>query len=110
MTVEDISPKRHQEVLYRSDGSAVSTSALNLHSNAYMKVRRFGFRQDRLGVAEVLVEGRADVRDEDIEEFIKELSNKTGRGLRFLPRIVPTLSITENGKERLVDQRCEVPR
>lgn len=101
--VSSLRGKRTQEHLYTDSGAPISTSALNVHSQAYFPILAFRFVQKSYGKVDVLVVLTPEGSPEDATLFAAELQRNCGDRIRFDSHVLPSLPDTVNGKQRLVE-------
>ncbi|MDQ0868264.1 phenylacetate-CoA ligase [Arthrobacter sp. V1I9] len=101
--VSSLRGKRTQEHLYTDSGAPISTSALNVHSQAYSPILAFRFVQKTFGKVEVLIVLTPEGTSDDASLFAAELQRNCGDRIKFDCQVLPSLPDTVNGKQKLVE-------
>jgi phenylacetate-CoA ligase len=102
--LKDLQGKRAQESLVSRLEGLISTSALNLHTEAYSGIHAFRFRQYVPGRAEVLIVPKSGATPEALDLFMRELGKKCAGLVDFTPVYQSSLPSTPNAKLRLIEQ------
>jgi phenylacetate-CoA ligase len=96
---------RQQDLLVARDGTLVSVSALNTHTPAFAGVERFRIVQEVPGEADLLLLPGPGFDGAAAARCAAEYEERSGRSIRFTPRLVEELPLTGRGKYRFVEQR-----
>jgi len=103
--LRDIRGHRTQEVLIAADGSAIAWTALNMHDETFLHVRRFQFVQDTPGRARLRLVPAGGFREEDIHRIRRNLQRKLDGRLDLDMEICDSIGVSPQGKAIYVDQR-----
>jgi len=99
---------RQGDKLYLSDGTFVTTTALNLHDEIYTHIDGMQYFQEQMGLAELRVIPNARWTSNSGEALLQILQQKVSDKLIFKLKIVEKLTFTANGKYQLVVQKVKV--
>jgi phenylacetate-CoA ligase len=94
-----------QEMILAKDGGLISMTALNMHSEAFQRVRQFQFLQETPGEVEIRLVRGEGYADGDTVRLRKELEQKLGNSVRLKMAFVDDIPRTERGKHRFLEQR-----
>ncbi|MDR7083183.1 phenylacetate-CoA ligase [Arthrobacter ginsengisoli] len=103
--VNGLKARRIQEHLFTGSGAAISTSALNLHSDAYVRVLAFRFVQRTYGLVDILIVLNDNGSQADAQSFASEMQQNCAGRILFNAVVVDNLPDTTNGKQQLVEMR-----
>lgn len=111
LVIRDIRGHRTQEVLITADGSEISWTALNMHDDTFLNVRRLQFIQETPGQAVLRVVPAKGFGPDDVGRIQRNLGCKLDGQLAFTVELVDTIALSTRGKAIYVDQRIrERPR
>ncbi|HEY5473675.1 MAG TPA: hypothetical protein VIK32_10840, partial [Candidatus Limnocylindrales bacterium] len=108
LTVKAIWGRRCQEFLVGRAGNAVSKTALNIHSQAYSRVRQFQFFQDTPGRAVLRVVPLVAGDREAGEALLRAFAAKVAHVVELRLEVLDTLPATSRGKCLFIDQRLAI--
>ncbi|WP_144790202.1 AMP-binding protein [Kocuria palustris] len=103
-TFREIRSRRGREGLVRRDGSLLPATLLNITEPESRCVRRLRIRQDEPGRATLLVEQAPGSGPEQLEELMRVMRARLGRGIEAQLELVDALELPGSGKERLIEQ------
>lgn len=98
---------RMGDKIFKSDGSIISTTALNLHGKLYNYIRNMQYFQEKKGELEVRIIPEYNFNTNIKDQLLKELSSKVGSDLKITILEVENLQYTVNNKFQLLIQRIE---
>jgi phenylacetate-CoA ligase len=107
LRVNGIRSRWGQEFLVARNGAPVSIAALNMHSGKFSKVSSYQFYQDTQGEATIRVVP-ATLKRTEIVEFVDELQEKVGSGVRFRLDICDEIRLNSRGKRPLIEQKLDL--
>lgn len=96
---------RAQDYLLTKSSSRISMAALNLHSSAFARVRRFRFVQEHAGEALLLLVPGDGYSSRDLQAILGELNGKLAGQVALEIREVHDLPLSPIGKQQYIDQR-----
>ncbi len=103
--IREVRGHRIQEYLVTADGSQISWTAMNMHDDTFARVRQFQFYQDTPGRALLRIVPAAGFDEQDRQRILRNLNQKTGRGLQVAIDIIDSIPLTPQGKGIYVVQR-----
>ena len=103
--IRDIRGHRTQEVLITADGSEISWTALNMHDETFIHVRRFQFMQEKPGQAVLRIVPAQGFDEKDKARILKSLGAKFDGQLAFKITLVEEIALSSRGKAIYVEQR-----
>lgn len=103
--IEKIEGRWKQEMLIKSDGSKVSFTALNMHSDIFDKVKKFQLYQDKPGKVIIKIVKDKDFNKNDEIKIINAFKDKTLNGIEYSIMYVGDISTKSNGKYMFIDQQ-----
>jgi phenylacetate-CoA ligase len=103
--ITEIRGHRTQEMLIAGDGSDICWTALNLHDDTFLHVRRFQFYQEAPGRAELRVVAADGFSEGDLAYIERSLRARLGGRVEFSVRLVDEIVQTSRAKAIYVDQR-----
>lgn len=106
--LNDIQGRWNYDQLVANNGSYISMTALNMHSEVFKNVIRYQLYQEKVGEVIVKIVPTETYTDLDSKEIIRQFKEKTGTGLLYTIKIVPDIALKKNGKLLLVDQRLKL--
>lgn len=96
--LENIVGRWKQEMLIGSDGSTISLTSVNVHSDIFDKVEKYQFYQKEPGICYIHIVKREDFMEEDAQEIVKEMQKRMGKKLCIEIRYVDDIIKTASGK------------
>jgi phenylacetate-CoA ligase len=84
--------------IYRSDGSFITTTALNLHSNLYNKIDGLQYIQKKKGELEILIIKGDSFKQDDYYNLKTHYENSFGKENKVFIKFVNKLNKLPNGK------------
>jgi phenylacetate-CoA ligase len=103
--VKDIRGHNIQEYLVANDGSSIPWSAVNMHDDTFDNILRFQFEQENPGFAHLNIMPTDNLKEDNMNRMIKNLSMKFGNRLDFDVKIVDDIPLTKSGKSVFVKQK-----
>jgi len=103
--IRDITGHRVQEFLITADGSQISWTAMNMHDDTFLNVRRFQFYQDTPGRAILRIVPAEPFCERDKQRITTNLNRKLDGQVRFTIQLTDDIPLTDRGKTIYVDQR-----
>lgn len=101
----DVKGRWAGEKVFYGDGSFVSTTALNMHSDVYENINGMQYYQDTPGKLEVRIVPDISYTDKDFNRIQKELIEKLGGEMIISLKKVEKLEYTKNRKFKLLIQK-----
>jgi len=98
LSVYKILGRWHGEKIYNSDGSYVTTTALNLHSSHYEKIEALQYYQPHPGIVEIRVKPGAKFDNATKESMLMLLASKFAPTTKIKINTVPQIQKQSNGK------------
>lgn len=96
--LESIEGRWKQEMLVRSDGSKVSLTSVNVHSDIFDRVEKYQFYQDVPGVCYLHIVRGTNFIEEDAERILYEMQKRMGEKLQIEIKYVDDVIKTKSGK------------
>ncbi len=81
LTFKNVTGRWQGDIIYKSDGSSITTTALNLHSDFYNYIKGLQYYQNQIGKLEVRVVPENNFSKNIKEKISSELKLKSGSGL-----------------------------
>lgn len=101
----DVKGRWDGEKIYSSNGTYVTTTALNMHSDVYQNVKAMQYYQDTPGILEMRLVTAQDYSKNDERRIHRELLDKLGDDIQITLIKVEELDYTQNRKYRLLIQK-----
>ena len=105
MIIKDLVGRWNQEMIFAKDGSLISTTALNLHSDVLEKIIKYQFYQDTEGELVIKIIPKQKFSIEDENKIKMNFYNKIGSNLDIIVEEVTEIPLTERGKHRFLIQK-----
>lgn len=99
----------HQEMLVGRNGNLVSMTAINVHNDAFDRVRQFQFRQTQEGKVVLRIVRGPGYSDADTRKILDTLLDKMGDSMEIELEFVEQIPLTERGKFRFIVQELTIP-
>jgi len=96
------------DLLIKANGSVVSMTALNMHSDVYRNVMKSQFYQDTPGKVELRIVPTREYSQSDSDEIIRQLQEKLGPEMDITVILKNDIPLNKNGKAKIVDQRISL--
>lgn len=103
--IKDLIGRWNQEMIFGKDGSFISTTALNLHSNILEKIIKFQFYQEKEGELFLRIESQKNLSFEDKKLIKESFFKKVGSNLEIIIEEVDEIPLTKRGKYKLLIQK-----
>lgn len=103
--IKDLVGRWDQEMIIAKDGSFISTTALNLHSNVLEKISKYQFYQEKEGKLVIKIIAKHEIINEDEKMIKRSFFNKVGPNLEVVVEEVDEIPLTERGKHRFLIQK-----
>lgn len=107
VTFKNVKGRRIVDRIYKSDGSAITTTALNLHSDIYYYIKGLQYYQDVKGILQVRVIPENSYTSDTEVKFLNELKTRVGEGLNIQVVEVDALEYTVNNKYQILIQKIK---
>lgn len=98
---------RKGDKIYKSDGSAITTTALNLHGDIYNYIDNMQYFQDKIGELEIRVIPQKGFNTSIKNKLLNELSVKVGKNLKISIVEVENVEYTINNKCQILIQKIK---
>lgn len=98
---------RNGDKIYKSDGSVITTTALNLHGEVYNYIKNMQYVQEQLGKLEIRIVPEVNFTPSIKSELLNELLLKVGDHLKINIVEVENLQYTANNKCQLLIQKIK---
>lgn len=97
-----------QEMLLSKDGSKISITALNMHSDIFKNIKQYQLYQDTIGkcIIKIIKTEQYSIYDE--ENIKKEFYNKMGSSIDIEIKYVEKLEKTQRGKTKYLIQKIKL--
>lgn len=106
-TFRNVKGRWSGDKIYKSDGSILTTTALNLHKDIYKYIRNIQYKQEIIGKLEVRVIPEINY-DQRIRQLLQnELNSKIGKELKIQIVEVEKVELTNNNKFQLLIQKLD---
>lgn len=106
--LSDLKGRWMQEMLVGLDGSLISLTAMNLHSDVFKNVHQYQFRQTLEGFVHLLIVPSKTYNSADEQKIRKALFSKVGSNIEFNLKYVDEIPLTTRGKGKFLDQKLNV--
>ena len=93
--------------IFKSDGSVITTTALNLHGKLYNYIKNMQYVQEEAGILEVRIVPENTFNDKIKEQLLQELMIKVGGNLKISITEVESVEYTSNNKFKLLIQKIK---
>lgn len=93
--------------IYKSDGTVITTTALNLHNDAYNYIKNIQYKQEEIGRLEVRIVPEKNYTSVIKEALLDELMLKVGNNLKIEIVEVENVEYTKNNKFQLLIQKIK---
>lgn len=103
--IKDLVGRWNQEMVVAKDGSLISTTALNLHSDVLEKIIKYQFYQDTEGELVIKIIPKQRFSSDDEKKIKSSFYNKIGSNLEIFIEEVSEIPLTERGKHRFLIQK-----
>jgi len=107
LTFKNVKGRWHGDLIYKSDGSNITTTALNLHSKFYNHIKALQYFQNQVGKLEVRVIPENNFTREIKEKISNDLKIKCGNGLDINVVEVEAVELSDINKFQLLIQRIK---
>lgn len=106
--IEKIEGRWNQEILVKKDGTRVSITSLNMHSDILDNVKKFQLYQEKYGEVIIKIIKGDNFKDIDKDRIINGFKEKTKSGILYKIEFVNEIENKKNGKFIFVDQRLDL--
>ncbi|QDP41454.1 phenylacetate--CoA ligase family protein [Radiobacillus deserti] len=106
--LETIEGRWMQEMLVCKDGSKVSITALNMHSNLFDNVKHYQLFQHKVGEVIIKIVKTDKFSDNDEIAILKEFMKKMGESIDFKVTYVSEIEKTQRGKYKYLIQKLNI--
>ncbi len=103
--IKELVGRWNQEMIFGKDGSFISTTALNLHSNILEKIIKFQFYQEKEGELFLRIESKENLSFEDKKLIKESFFKKVGSNLEIIIEEIDEIPLTKRGKYKLLIQK-----
>lgn len=93
-----------QEMLFSKDGSKISMTALNMHSDIFKRIKQYQFYQDQIGKVVLRIVRTDDYSQKDEDMLLTELKRRAGNSILFSVEYVSQIEKTPRGKYKYIIQ------
>jgi phenylacetate-CoA ligase len=107
LTFRNVKGRWNGDKIYKSDGSTITTTALNLHNNAYHYLKNIQYVQEQIGKLKVRIIPENNYTPAIREELLSELMLKVGSNLEIDIIEVEEVEYTSNKKFQLLIQKIK---
>jgi phenylacetate-CoA ligase len=97
-----------QEMFVGKDGTLISMTALNMHSDLFDHVDQFQFHQKEPGRVTLRLVRKASFSPEDEKKIRLQLNEKIGHSIELGFEFVPEIALTRIGKFKFIDQELPI--
>ena len=108
ITFRNVKGRWMGDKIYKSDGSIITTTALNLHNDAYNYIKNIQYVQEQKGKIEVRVIPESNYNSIIKEKLLNELISKVGSNLEINIIEVEDVEYSQNKKFQLLIQKIKV--
>lgn len=105
LTFKNVKGRWHGDIIYKSDGSHITTTALNLHNKFYDHIKALQYHQYKVGSLEVRVVPENNFTKDIKEKMTNDLKIKCGSGLDINVIEVPSVELSGINKFQLLIQK-----
>lgn len=98
--LDDIYGRWTQEMIKKNDGTNISVTSLNMHSDLFNNVFSYQMIQNKAGEMDLLIVRGCEYNIHDESRIIKEYKNKLGEDFIIHIRYVDEIEKTKRGKHR----------
>lgn len=105
--LNDIQGRWLQEMVIRIDGSKVSITALNMHSQIFSNVKNYQMIQNRAGALHIQIVKADNYCSKDERAIIKAFKEKLGSDFDIMIQYVEQVDKTKIGKQRYLIQNIK---
>lgn len=105
LTFKNVKGRWHGDIIYKSDGSHITTTALNLHNKFYDHIKALQYHQYKVGSLEVRVVPDNNFTKDIKEKITNDLKIKCGSGLDINVIEVPSVELSGINKFQLLIQK-----
>lgn len=92
LIVKNIQGHWDRNLIYKNDGTYISTTALNLHGDLYLYIDGLQYIQDRKGFLTILLIKNKQFREEHYQKYYKHFKDAMGPGneieIRFVDKLI----------------------
>ena len=107
LTFKNIKGRWQGDIIYKSDGSIITTTALNLHSDFYNYIKGLQYFQDKVGRLEVRIIPEYNFTSNIKKKISSELKIKSGDGLEIDVIEVENIEYSAINKFKLLIQKTK---
>lgn len=107
--LEKVEGRWRQELIAGKSGAKISITALNMHSDVFLNVKRFQFYQDEVGKVELKIvplEAYDQIRDN--RAILQGFRDKVGDELDVQIKVVDSIALTERQKQLFLVQKLDL--
>lgn len=108
LLLSDLKGRWMQEMLIGKDGTLISMTAMNLHSDVFKNVHRYQFQQSLEGFVDILIVPSIAYNSADEQKVRTALFSKVGTNIVFNLKYVDGIPLTERGKGKLLVQKLKL--
>jgi phenylacetate-CoA ligase len=94
-----------QEMFYDMNGTPISITAVNVHSDIFDHVKAYQYYQDTIGQCTLLIVKRDNYTIEDETAIYKEIQKRLGENLKLHISYVEEIEKTKSGKYKYIIQK-----
>ena len=105
--MNDIQGRWTQEMVLRTDGSGVSITALNMHSQIFKNVKNYQMIQDKKGELRIQIVKSDEYGKNDEQEIIQAFKEKLGNEFNIIIQETQYIDKTKIGKQRYLIQNIK---
>ena len=109
LTFKNVKGRWIGDKIYKSDGAVITTTALNLHNDAYHYIKNIQYKQEQKGELEVRIVPENNYNSLIKEKLLNELILKVGNNLKINIVEVESVEYTQNNKFQLLIQKIKIP-
>lgn len=106
--LNDIQGRWNHDQLVSKDGTKISMTALNMHSDVFRNVIRYQLFQEKKGEVTIRIVPTEEFTERDCKKILSQFEEKTGNGIIYTIKTVDEITPKKNGKVLLVDQRLKL--
>ena len=108
LTFRNVKGRWAGDKIFKSDGSIITTTALNLHNDTYKFIKNIQYVQERKGILKVRVIPENTYTSVTKENLLRELMLKVGNNLEIDLAEVEDVEYTSNKKFQLLIQKIKI--
>jgi phenylacetate-CoA ligase len=105
LTFKNVQGRWKGDIIYKSEGSSIATTALNLHSDLYNYIKGLQYFQNQIGKLEVRIIPEHNFSKKIEVKILDELNSKAGEGLDIDLKLVESLEYSAINKYQILIQK-----